>query len=90
MRELALKNLIHTLYHYEIIKALSAGPMEDLVDAAKQRHSKRLRRLQSMADATSFAKELQDKLLQTIEDIPDATEVEKNAVREYVDVETPL
>ena len=90
-----VKNLIHTLYHYEIINAMSKKDEESeefvdtLVDAAKKLHSERIASLYAMGDITPFAKSLQEELLRLVEDIPDATDVEKNAVREYVDG-TPL
>jgi ribosomal protein L17 len=95
MHVLEVKNLIHTLYHYEIIKALSKKEEESeefvdaLVAAAKKTHSERIVSLYAATDIAPFAKHLQDELLRTVEDIPDATDVEKNAVREYVDG-TPL
>ena len=87
---MTVKNLIHTLYHYEIIKALGEGS-DLLVERAKKRHSERLTRLRESDELRPLAVEFQDKLLSTIEDIPDATDIEKCVVREYIQFDdTPL
>ena len=88
-----LRNLVHTLYHYEVIAALSESS-EVLVDVAKANHSARLRRISLLGPRAEveFSKKLQVELLTRVEKIPDVTAVEKEAVREYIEYleDTPL
>jgi len=84
--ESALRNLSHSLYHYDVIKSLSLPLADDLIEQAKLNHKARLRRIHCHNELSyrSFSHSMQCELLSAVESI-DASDVEKNAVQEYIE-----
>jgi len=82
-----LCNLAHTLYHYEVIENLSSPSTTPCLEEIDCKHKKRLSNIREhhFCISSEFSKNLQSELQLIVDRLADTTEVEKNAVREYID-----
>lgn len=91
--ESALRNLSHSLYHYDVIKSLSLPLSDGLIEQAKLNHKARLRRIHCHDELSyrAFSQSMQSDLVSVVESIG-ASDVEKNALQEYLEYinNTPL